>query len=29
VHPTASAETHFLRDQTVKPLCQDCHKEME
>jgi predicted CXXCH cytochrome family protein len=29
VHPTASVETRFLREQTVKPLCQDCHKETE
>ena len=29
VHPTASVETRFLREQTVKPLCDSCHKEME
>ena len=29
MHPTASAETRFLREQTVKPLCDTCHKDME
>jgi predicted CXXCH cytochrome family protein len=29
VHPTASVETRFLREQTVKPLCDSCHKDME
>jgi predicted CXXCH cytochrome family protein len=29
VHPTASVATRFLREQTVKPLCDGCHKEME
>lgn len=29
VHPTARLETRFLREQTVKPLCDGCHKEME
>ena len=29
VHPTTSVETRFLREQTVNPLCDSCHKEME
>ena len=29
VHPTASVETRFLREPTVKPLCDTCHKDME
>src|SRR6266446_5580148 len=29
VHPTASAETRFLREPTLKPLCDTCHKDME
>jgi predicted CXXCH cytochrome family protein len=29
VHPAASAETRFLREATVKPLCDTCHKNME
>ena len=29
VHPTASVETRFLRQPTVKPLCDTCHKDME
>ena len=29
VHPTASMETRFLREPTVKPLCDTCHKDME
>jgi predicted CXXCH cytochrome family protein len=29
VHPTATAATRFLREQTVKPLCDGCHKEIE
>jgi hypothetical protein len=27
--PPASVETRFLREQTVKPLCDSCHKEMD
>jgi predicted CXXCH cytochrome family protein len=29
VHPTASTETRFLREATVKPLCNTCHKDIE
>jgi hypothetical protein len=29
VHPTASVETRFLREPTVKPLCDICHKDMD
>lgn len=29
VHPVARLETRFLQQQTVQPLCDRCHKEME
>ncbi len=29
VHPPSSVETRFLRERTVRPLCDQCHKEME
>jgi predicted CXXCH cytochrome family protein len=29
VHPTASTETRFLQEPTVKPLCDTCHKDIE
>lgn len=29
VHPTATVATRFLREATVKPLCDGCHKEIE
>lgn len=29
VHPTSTPETRFFRDDIVRPICNDCHKQFD